>query len=426
MSEKLDILTAFAAKRWTLFRARSVGDIKVRQAQLLAELMAYARKKIPFYHCASATDFLTWPIIDKDLLMQEFGAMNSHGLSADQAWKLADASLNTTNSSASWGDLTLGTSTGTSGQRGLFLVSSSERTLWLGSILARCLPDFPFKKHRVALLLATGNDLYKTASASGRLQFSFFDLKQGLKCHSKALQDFKPDVLIGPPKAVRAFADAKLQLKLKHVFTGGEVLDPLDAKPIAAWFGVEPRSIYQATEGFLGVACASGHIHLNEDDMIFEEEQVPGYPDHFVPIITDLRRRAQAMIRYRLNDVLVKLPTPCPCGSPLKALVRVEGRCDDVLEFGDVKIMPDALRAVILDADRSLADFRLVQKTATHIELTVPAGTSFDVAQKTKLALANYLKAIDATQHIEIIVSFGIEIQHAQKLRRIKNEMLAR
>ncbi len=426
MSENLDILAAFAAKRWTQVRVRSVEVVKIRQAKLLAELMAHARKKIPFYHSASATDFLTWPIIDKAFLMQEFGAMNSRGLSADQAWKLADASLNANNSSATWGDLTLGTSTGTSGQRGLFLVSSSERALWLGSILARCLPDFPFKKHRVALLLATGNDLYRTASASGRLQFSFFDLKQGLDCHSAALLDFKPDVLIGPPKAVRAFADAKLQLKLKHVFTGGEVLDPLDAKPIADWFGANPRSIYQATEGFLGVACAFGHIHLNEDDMIFEEEPVPGYPDHFVPIITDLRRRAQAMIRYRLNDVLVKLRTPCACGSPLKALVRVEGRCDDVLEFDDVKIMPDALRAVILDADRSLADFRLVQKTRSLLLLEVPAETSVDVAQKTKLALATYLNAIDAGHPIEIIISYGIQIQHAQKLRRIKNEMLAR
>ena len=37
---------------------------------------------------------------------------------------------------------------------------------------------------------------------------------------------------------------------------------------------------------------------------------------------------AQAMIRYRLNDILAPSREKCACGSPLLALERVEGRCD--------------------------------------------------------------------------------------------------
>ena len=359
MIEKIKILNAFLTKRRILKNLRTRKDVEQRQRYLLKQLMAHAKKNIPFYSKLSKTDFSSWPIIDKTTMMEEFGQMNSYSLSRETAWKLAEACLKSANCSASFGNLTIGTSTGTSGQRGLFVVSSHERALWLGSILARCLPDFPWKKHRVAVMLATGNDLYETASASGRLVFRFFDLKLGLECHASDLTDFAPDVLIAPPKAVRALADAEMRLKLKHIFTGGEVLDPLDEIPVGRWFGIHPRSIYQATEGFLGVACDRGHIHLNEDDMLFEEEPIAGHPDHFVPIITDLRRRAQAMIRYRLNDVLVKLPGPCACGSPLKALQRVEGRCDDILSFrsasgeSTIQVMPEALRAVV---DQLLAE----------------------------------------------------------------------
>jgi hypothetical protein len=131
------------------------------------------------------------------------------------------------------------------------------------------------------------------------------------------------------------------------------------------WFGFCPRSIYHATGGFFGVACEHGHIHLNEDDLLFEEETIAGRPDHFLPVITDLRRRSQAIIRYRLNDVLVKLPDQCACGPPLIALQRIEGRCDDVMSFksvsgdGLIRVMPEALRAVVLDAVRSIGDFWL-------------------------------------------------------------------
>jgi putative adenylate-forming enzyme len=429
MIEKIKILKAFFTKRWVLKNLRGRKDVEKRQKKLLDQLIAHANRNIPFYRNASTTDFRSWPIVDKTILMKEFGDMNCHELSSQTAWELAETGLKSANSSAVLGKLTIGTSTGTSGQRGVFVISSHERALWLGSILARCLPDFPWAKHRVAVMLATGNDLYNTASASGRLVFRFFDLKQGLECHVSDLQKFEPDVLIAPPKAVRGLADVRMRLKLKHVFTGGEVLDPLDAKQIEHWFGVRPRSIYQATEGFLGVACEYGHVHLNEDDMLFEEEPIAGHPYHFVPIITDLRRRAQAMIRYRLNDVLVKLHGPCPCGSPLMALQRVEGRCDDVLRFKSalgnctIQVMPEALRAVILDADRSVSDFRLVQKTLSILELQLIDGTSQKVVEKIISDLSNYLMKICGLEKIEIGITFGIETVHFQKLRRIRSEL---
>jgi putative adenylate-forming enzyme len=428
MKQNIEILLAFFAKRWTLQHLCTASEVQRRQQRLLGRLMVHARQNFPFYQDANAADFNAWPIIDKTILMREFEGMNAPGLSYETAWAAAKASLQSSNSSATHGDLTIGTSTGTSGQRGLFIVSSTERTLWLGSILAKCLPEFPWTRHRVAVMLATGNDLYQTANASGRLAFSFYDLKQGLASHTEALQAFAPNVLIAPPKAVRSLAELKLGLKLKHVFTGGEILDELDAEAITQWFGVRPRSIYQATEGFLGVACEYGHIHLNEDDMLIEEEPVAGHARHFVPVITDLRRRAQAMIRYRLNDILVKSATSCKCGSPFMALTRVEGRCDDVLFFkasagGEaIQVMPDSMRAVILDADQNVTDFRLVQTAPEVMQLQLPPVTTAASAAKISSNLSDYLRKTGISTNISIEIVFGIEETQSKKLRRVQRE----
>ena len=421
MSDKLKILSAYFSKRWTLNRLRTRADISLRQLQLLRKLRVHATQAFPFYRAQNTVDFKDWPIIDKTILLKEFHGMNALGMAREQAWDLAESSLRNGNNSAQFKHHTIGTSTGTSGQRGLFIISSDERIMWLGSILARCVEEFPWVKRRVAVMLATGNDLYQTSSASGRLAFQFIDLKLGLEIHSEGLQKFSPDILIGPPGVIAALAHAKLDLHLKHIFTGGEVLDEIDALPIAQWFGIKPRSIYQATEGFLGVACKYGHIHLNEDDMLFEEEPVVGHPNHFVPIITDLRRRSQAMIRYRLNDILVKLERPCPCGSPLMALARVEGRCDDVLLINGVKIMPDGLRAVILDADRKLTDFRLSQKLDTSLELSFNSDASSATIENVTTALTNYLES--RVGKIALKVSIGIPAEPAKKLRRIMCEI---
>ncbi len=178
-----------------------------------------------------------------------------------------------------------------------------------------------------------------------------------------------------------------------HIFAGGEVLEPLDAIPVTGRYGVAPRSIYQATEGFIGITCRCGMIHLNEDDMLIEREPVPGYPDRFVPIITDLRRRAQAMIRYRLNDILVLSPYRCACGSPLQAIERIEGRCDDVIEVAaGVTLMPEAIRLAILDAERRLDDFRFDQIGDRRFRLRLPYDAPEDSEQRVTGALQALFK----------------------------------
>lgn len=424
LSGVLSILAAYAAKRWTLATLRTPEAVAARQRRLLNRQLTRIAQTIPFYGKFAGRPLEDWPIMDKASALENFGALNAHGITREAAWAAAEEGLRAGNGSGAIEGLTVGTSSGTSGNRGLFLVSERERCLWLGSILARTLPDFPFRAHRVAVMLSTANELYETTKRSRRLAFAFFDIRKGVASHVADMEAFRPDTIVAPPKALRMLAESGTSLRPRRIFAGGEVLDPLDADLVEAVFGVRPRSIYQATEGFLGVACEHGKIHLNEDDMIFEREPVPGHPDRFVPVITDLRRNSHAMVRYRLNDILVPATGGCRCGSPLSALERVEGRCDDTLQLptgagGVVEIMPDAIRTAILDSDRAITDFRVRQRGEADVQFGVRAHMADAAYVKAEAALRRVLSAHGAANYVEIVRTDDFSVDFARKLRRI-------
>ena len=72
---------------------------------------------------------------------------------------------------------------------------------------------------------------------------------------------FAPDTIVAPPKVLRRLAESG-RLTARHIFSGAEVLDPLDRAVIEAATGGTVREIYMATEGLLGVSCPLGTLHL--------------------------------------------------------------------------------------------------------------------------------------------------------------------
>lgn len=419
-------LRTFAATRWRAMTWRTRTGVEAFQAKRIERHLDWLTCNVPFYGAFKGRPLDQLPIMDKTLMLANFGALNSVGIASEEAWAQARSSLASANSSARWHGLTIGMSSGTSGNRGLFLVNDRERYTWLGAILAKALPEFPLRSHRVALLLAMNNDLYGAARESGRLPLKFFDLRSGVEAHRADLERFNPTVIVAPPKALRLLSEARGTLKPHRVFSGAEVLDPSDAKIIEAGFGVVPQQIYQATEGFLGVSCGAGRVHLNEDFLHFELEPIDTATRRYTPIITDFTRRAQAMVRYRMNDILVMASEPCPCGSPLMAIERIEGRCDDVIVLPaldparpSVPVMPDAIRNAVLDADPTLTDFRVIQTGPAVLMLRLPAGTAAGNAHAIASALHATIK--QAAGHIHCLtIEYGIDTPFDRKLRRVE------
>lgn len=418
----LIILGDFLAAKRRVRRLDTPEKLRRHQARLLAAQLDRVAA-MPFYRACKGRPLSEWPVIDKAVMNTHFAEMNAAGITATEARAAAEAASQGRREDARVKGFIAGMSTGTSGNRGLYIVSDRERYRWLGAILAKTVPDFPWVAHRIAVLMPGGAQLYGTAGESRRIRFAFFDVRDGITPHRTALEAFQPDIVVAPPKALRLMAEAGFAIRPARLFSGGEVLDPLDEAVVRSRYGIGIRSIYQATEGFLGVACEHGTMHLNEDTMLFEREPVAGHETAFNPIITDLVRTSQAMVRYRMNDILVPGP-PCACGSPMLAIARIEGRMDDVLRLVSangklVDIFPSSIRDAILDADREIMDFRAIQTGPVQLDVYLPAGTSAETADAVRLAIQSACTRAGAKLE-DIRITFGIETPFDRKVRRVE------
>lgn len=158
------------------------------------------------------------------------------------------------------------------------------------------------------------------------------------------------------------------------------------------------------------------------------------------PIITDFSRTTQIMLRYRMNDLLRMADGAdrhlCPCGSPLRVVDEVVGRMDDVFhldarggaekgrEKGVVEIMPDVLRNTMVDCDRRIEDFRIVQTASDAVTLrldaSVPAHVEPRLRERFAALFARHGCAVDLTvQFAHLEPPRHGKLRHG-KLRRVE------
>ena len=399
-------ISAFVQTRW-VSRRRSRGAFVRWQDHAVARWMSRDVRRVKFYE--QATDFASLQVIDKATVMGDFAAFNTVGLDAGQGWKIVK------DAPAPKG-LIVGASTGTSGNRGLFVISEVESFRWLGTLLAKAMPDMLWRRQRVAIVLPQTTTLYDSARRSGRIDLRFFALSEGPDAWRAQIESFAPTVIVAPPKILRHFAETGFALAPRRVFAAAETLDPPDRPVIEAAFG-PLRQIYMATEGLLGVSCAHGTLHLAEDSTKFEFESVG---DGLVsPLITTFRRTTQIMARYRMNDLLRLCDAPCPCGSPLQAVAEIVGRMDDVFRFdGGVIVTPDVLRNAVLNADRHIDDFRLVQRGGTVV-LTLRDELDDRAAAAALTAVRDLLDARGTGAQVRLERG-PLPLDPARKLRRVE------
>lgn len=423
MIHRLAVLAAYFATRRRRFRDRAA--LEAWQARQLGRTLERARRVFPWYRNVPAAELGAFPMVDKAAWLENFAGLNDRGLALEPCLRAAREAEARRDFTARLGGVAIGLSTGTSGRQGVFLTSPAERARWAGTVLAKALPGGLRAGARVALVLRAGGPLYE-AVGGGRVQFRFFDLARPLDDQAAELAAFAPTVLVAPPQALVYLAArhraGRLAIRPATIYSVAEVLEPRDRAAIEGAFGGALHEIYQATEGFLGITCRLGRLHLNEDLVFFEREWLDRTTRRFVPIVTDLFRTTQAIVRYRLGDVLVEAAERCSCGSPMTTIERIEGRTDDLLRLpeavsGDWKLVfPDFVRGAVL-AVPGVEDFRLVQESPDHLVLAVRPPELHDRAAA---ALAQLFQR-DGLRAPEITVGEFEPFRPEVKLRRVRS-----
>jgi putative adenylate-forming enzyme len=387
------VSTFLRAKR--LDRVRERGRIEELQRRWLANLLHDVGRDSEFYRAYAGRSLTDWPIIDKQVWMDQFDQINTVHAKLTVVSDIANQAEVTRDFAPTWNGFTVGLSTGTSGARGLFMASRAERAEWAGTLLAKMIDGSIFRRDRVTLVLRAGSNLYDSVGAL-RLRFTFIDQTWPWNRIVDVLKSSAPTVLAAPARVLRLLADQRVSLRPRRIISVAEVLDELDRRQIEAWFGLPVEQIYQATEGLLGTTCERGLIHLNEPYILIEPEWQDVARTRMIPLITDLRRRSQPVIRYRLNDVLRVHGDPCVCGRASTALDGVDGRRDDVLWLKgtncSVPIFPDLLARTIVREIPDLSDFE-VQELA-------PGSWRFSIAPlPVSMAIERLIQSCDAMVH---------------------------
>lgn len=363
--DRRKIVDAWRDARWSALTLRTRRDVEARQARLWRRMTSVVEATPAVGHLAGQP-LSAFPIVEPRELRGGFQNWNTLGLTRDQAEAAARDAENGGDGLVAPG-AAAGFSTGSSGQPGLFLNSGAERAAYLGHLLARLLPVSDlFRPLRIALCLRADNRLYQDAGKTGRIRFLFVGLGEDAAARFERLHAFRPDILIAPPHVLADLAHrteaSREAWSLRRLFYGAEPMGAAERAWIGSVLKARPDPLYQATEGFIAAPCRHGTLHLNEDVLIVEREPVPG-TDRFVPIITDLRRTSQPMIRVRLGDLLQPLGGACACGSPLTAIHPVEGRLEDLWHWLGITIPPRDVETAVSAALGAEVDWRATAST---------------------------------------------------------------
>lgn len=399
------------------------------QQRKLQRHLRKIEKQSPYYGQFSHLPLNERPVINKQDMLTYFNTINTANLTLEQVKDIALKSELSRDFSPKIGHVSVGLSSGTSGNHGVFLVNDDEAASWAGSIIAKLISLKKYRKEKIkiAFFMRANNNLYETIN-SNKFELHFFDLQVPFDMHFEALEQLNPNVLIAQPSALRLLAEhyqPNPTLMLKDIFSVAEVLDPIDSVFIESVFQVPMRQIYQATEGLLGYTCEYGGFHINEDIIYMEKEFID--EKRFIPIITDMYRITQPYVRYRLNDILVEASTPCRCGSCFCHIEMVEGREDDCFYFtlnnGEtVRLFPDFIRYAITRSSDAITSYKVVQegrKVSVYLE-----GDFIDW-EETCMNVKHHLQTYFFEHQVEQAMydlSFirGVPIEANRKLRRIE------
>ena len=382
--------------------------------------------KSSFYNSFQNTDLQKFPIISKKEFMENFDAINTVNITKKSALEIALKAEQTRDFAPMINGVTIGLSSGTSGNKGIFLANKRERAKWVAAVLDRII-GLEFRERKVAFFLRANSNLYESVG-SRLLKFRFFDIKSNMLNNTEQLIDFQPNILVAQPSVLREIAAYYYENNIytfpEKVISVAEVLEPEDRRFFEQVFQQKIHQVYQCTEGFLAATCEEGNLHFNEDFLIIEKRYLDESRKRFHPIITDLNRESQPVIRYELNDIIHEGKS-CDCGRETMTIEKIEGRSDDVFRFqkGDfiATIFPDFIRRAVIMTSDEITFYTVIQRNNERVDCYLEISRNKDRQLIENQVKSNLTELFENYKISNVQINFleNYQIEKGEKLRRV-------
>jgi phenylacetate-CoA ligase len=212
-----------------------------------------------------------------------------------------------------------------------------------------------------------------------------------LKQFQAAMRRFRPKHVLAYATPLVLFARYLKERELpvhrpESIVVSAEVLEPSDRALVEQVFGCPVFNRYGCREVSVIASECEQHdgLHVMAEGLYVEvvEGDRPAEPGELGEVlVTDLLNFAMPLVRYRIGDMAVYDPTPCPCGRGLPRLKSVEGRVTDFVVGSDGRLVSGVFLNTYVVARRpALGQVQLRQDVPGQVLYKIAADGRRDIS----------------------------------------------
>lgn len=333
-------------------------------------------------------------------------------------------------------------SSGSTGKPGYFVYDEAAWNSMLLGIIRAALWNMSMPQ--ILKLLAKGPRIVYIAATDGRYGGAmavgdgirgvhadqlYLDIKTPLEEWIRKIQEFKPNMIIGYPSAIKILGElverGDIAPKIFRVISCGEPLGAGLRHYLEEIFQAEVINFYGASESLaLGV-----ETNLAEGMLLFDDMNVIEVQDGKM-YLTSLYNFAQPLIRYCLTDSLIMRKPDADSRYPFTRAVGLLGRNEDILWFEDGNgkrefLHPLAVEGICIEGLRDY-QFRQICQDSFEMLAQVSKHVSKDRVRDEILVQMKRILGEKGLDFVQFYVRFTDEIQpdfKTGKKRLIVKEM---
>ena len=404
----------------------------------LAGVLRHAVKNVPFYRNRAGTvELSSFPVLRKDDVHAHFEELMEPSLIAEYRAEKKPRGY-------SWLEVKTGGSTGTP----TVVIHDRDFRDWgrAGRLYSQHLCGFPLGTP-FFMLWGSMRDISEAKdSATKRILNTLLQVHplNAFLMDDGRMAAYAREINGSSIEHLMAYVDAAYQLA-RFIEKSGLPMRPLKSVMACAGtvtdefrtvlsrvFGARVHNKYGSRECTdIACECAAGGFHIFATGVHLEIVDDAGQP---VPagttgriLVTLLHNRRFPLIRYEIGDIGALSAKPCPCGSPLPLLERVEGRISEVITSATgAYVSPVYIRHLIgvVHHDGWIERFQFRQTGAADYVLLLQMESGV-VPEKCRLTVESLrrdlLAVLGPAANLEIDVPARIEVHPGGKFLYVQN-----